>query len=68
MPRPLRAAAGGFIYHAVNRANGRMRIFHKDEDYQAFEDLLAEAVELTATRLLAYCLMPAPKKGPEKGA
>jgi putative transposase len=58
MPRPLRAAAGGFIYHAVNRANGRMRIFHKDEDYQAFEHLLADAVERTGTRLLAYCLMP----------
>jgi len=58
MGRPLRVAAGGFIYHAVNRANGRTRIFAKDEDYQAFERILAEAVERTGTRLLAYCLMP----------
>jgi hypothetical protein len=37
MPLPLRAAAGGLIDHAVNRANGRLRISHQDEDYQAFE-------------------------------
>ncbi len=65
MPRPSRAAAGGFTDHAVNRANRRMRIFRKDEDYQAFEDILASAVERTGTRLLAYYLMPDPKKGPD---
>ena len=24
------------IYHVLNRGNGRMRIFHKAEDYEAF--------------------------------
>ena len=35
-----------------------MTIFHKPDDYAAFERVLAEAVERTKTRLLAYCLMP----------
>jgi len=42
----------------LNRANARMTIFEADSDYQAFEDVLAQAVERTETRLLAYCLMP----------
>ncbi len=36
----------------------RMTIFEDDADYEAFETVLAEAVERTRTRLLAYCLMP----------
>jgi REP-associated tyrosine transposase len=58
MGRPKRAADGGLIYHVLNRANARMRIFDKAADYEAFEEVLAEAVERTSTRLLAYCLMP----------
>lgn len=34
-----------------------MTIFKKDADYEAFEDVLTEAVERTQPRLLAYCLM-----------
>ena len=58
MGRPHRAAAGGYVYHVLNRANARMRIFEDDDDYRAFERVLAEAVERTETRLLAYCVMP----------
>ena len=32
-------------------------MFHKDEDYAAFERVMAEAYERTPTRILAYCLM-----------
>lgn len=42
----------------LNRANARMTIFADDGDYVAFEKVLAEAVERTETRLLAYCIMP----------
>jgi putative transposase len=35
-----------------------MTIFEDKGDYEAFENVLAEAVERTATRLLAYCLLP----------
>jgi len=58
MGRPLRTATGGLVYHVLNRANGRMRIFHKPEDYDAFERIVEEAAERVAMRVLAYCLMP----------
>ena len=57
MGRPKRAADGGLIYHVLNRSNARMPIFEKDGDFEAFERVLAEAVERTQTRLLAYCVL-----------
>ncbi len=48
----------GYVYHVLNRANARIDIFNNDEDYEAFERVLAQAVEQTQTRLLAYCMMP----------
>ncbi len=58
MGRALRTVAGGFAYHVLNRANARMRIFYKPEDYEAFERILVEAVRRTKMRLLSYCVMP----------
>ena len=58
MPRPPRAAEGGLIYHALNRANARAALFETDEDYAAFERVLAQAVARHDMRLLAYCVMP----------
>ena len=45
MGRPHRAAEAGYVYHVLNRANARMTIFADKGDYQAFERVLAEAVE-----------------------
>ena len=58
MGRAHRAAEGGYVYHVLNRANARMTIFADAGDYEAFEKVLAEAVERTGTRLLAYTLLP----------
>lgn len=58
MGRPPRAAEGGLIYHALNRANGRLALFEVDADYDAFLGVLAEAVTRHAVRLLAFCVMP----------
>ncbi len=58
IPRPRRAAEGGLIYQALNRANARLAIFQTDEDYAAFQRVFAEAVVRHRIRLLAYCLMP----------
>lgn len=58
MARTPRNAIGDMVYHVLNRANGRMRIFQKGRDYQAFEKLLAEAKGKYPMRILAYCLMP----------
>ena len=58
MARPLRRAPGGLVYHVLNRANARRRIFDGNEDYLAFERVLAEARTRVPMRLLAWCLMP----------
>ncbi|MGH7231222.1 MAG: transposase [Nitrospiraceae bacterium] len=58
MGRPLRAAVGGVIYHILNRANGRLPLFEKPGDYEAFEKVLAQAHERFPMRTLAYCMMP----------
>lgn len=46
------------IYHVLNRGNGCMRLFHKEDDYDAFERVLAEGLERYPLDLLTYCLMP----------
>lgn len=58
MPRRLRHAAGGFVYHVLNRGVGRATIFEKATDYDAFVRVLTEAQAWQPMRVLAYCLMP----------
>jgi putative transposase len=58
MPKKLRNAPGGVIYHVLNRAVARIKIFRTDKDYAAFENAMAEAVERERMRLLAYVVMP----------
>jgi putative transposase len=57
MPRPTRAVEAGVIYHVLNRGNGRMMLFHKDEDFLAFEKVLGQALQRWPVDLLTYCLM-----------
>jgi putative transposase len=40
MPRRKRVSTGGFVYHVLNRAVARQRIFRKQADYLAFEQVL----------------------------
>ncbi len=40
MPRTARSIEAGTVYHVLNWGNGRMRLFHKDGDYEAFERVL----------------------------
>jgi putative transposase len=54
----LRTAPGGFVYHVLNRGNGKRRIFEGDRDYLAFERVLAEMQERVSMRILAWCVMP----------
>ena len=44
MPRTARSIEAGMIYHVLNRGNGRMRLFHKEGDYDAFERVLSEGL------------------------
>ena len=58
MPRTARGASGGIVYHVLNRGNGRMRIFRKPEDYQAFCTLLVEGRRRADVEVFGFCLMP----------
>ena len=58
MPRTARVAPGGMVFHVLNRGVGRMRLFAKDADFEAFERIVAKTLETRAMRVLAYCLMP----------
>ncbi|MEK7564323.1 MAG: transposase [Patescibacteria group bacterium] len=58
MPRIERVDVGGEIYHVINRANSRVKIFDNDGDYKNLEAILEEAVTKFDMRLLAYCIMP----------
>jgi putative transposase len=57
MPRSKRIAKGNIVYHIINRANGRLKIFKKPDDFIVFEQVLAEAVEQFSMRLCGYCIM-----------
>ena len=58
MPRTARASAANLCYHVLNRGNNRASVFHKDGDFDAFVDLLAEAKLRNPMRILAYCVLP----------
>jgi putative transposase len=46
------------VYHVLNRGNGRLRLFLKEGDYEAFEQVLVEGLKRYPVDLLTYCLMP----------
>ena len=58
MARRTRCTDAGYVYHVLNRAVGRSTLFHKPGDYTAFENILKEAWQRTAMRLLSYVIMP----------
>ena len=58
MPRTARVAPGGLVYHIMNQAAGRRRLFRKDADFEAFEQVMLEAHERCPLRILSYCFMP----------
>jgi putative transposase len=58
MPRTARAAVGGIVYHILNRGNGRMGIFRKPADFQAFLTVLTQAREHANVDVFGFCLMP----------
>ena len=58
MPRPPRADEAGGLYHTLNRGNLRASIFHKEGDFEAFEQILSEALQIHEIELFAYQLMP----------
>lgn len=58
MPRHARQTPAGYVYHALNRATARLKLFRKPTDYNAFLRVFDEALERHPIRVLGYCLMP----------
>jgi len=46
------------VYHVLNRANFRSRLFRQRAHYEDFLDIVEETLEFVPMRILAYCLMP----------
>ena len=58
MPRSARQSLGGEVYHVLNRAALRYRMFRTDKDFLAFEQLLCQAHDrFPGVRVLAWCVM-----------
>ncbi len=59
MPRRARYTPGGYCYHVLNRAVGRMQLFDDEGDCLAYVRVLVAGLErYPQARLLSYCLMP----------
>ena len=58
MPRPPRADEAGELYHVLNHGESHDDIFHEESDFDAFELVLHEALQLFHVELFSYQLMP----------
>jgi len=47
-------------FHVLKRGVGRMRLFNKDRDYEAFEEIVAKTLLSCPMRICAYCLAGKP--------
>ena len=46
------------VFHVLNRGVARMQLFEKTADYQAFEQVLRDALDQSPMRICAYAVMP----------
>jgi len=58
MPRRPRSRNSGLVFHVLNRAAKRARLFDGAADYEAFERVLSTALDRGDVALFAYCIMP----------
>ena len=58
MPRTARVAPGGMVFHVLSRGVGRMQLFEKAADHQAFEQVLRDNLDRSPMRICAYAVMP----------
>jgi putative transposase len=57
MPKTARVAPGGFVYHVLNGSMGRMHMFRKELDFEAFERVMVEAHLRQPIRILSYYVL-----------
>jgi len=58
MPRPTRIDVAGEVYHVINRANARSRIFANDGDFNAVIETLEETLKKIPIEIFSFCIMP----------
>jgi len=58
MARQPRVAPAGYVYHVMNRADGRTVLFRTDKDIEAFEQVLVQVAQEESLQILGYCLLP----------
>jgi len=58
MARLARVVVPGMPHHVTQRGNRRQQTFFRDDDYQAYLDLMAEWCGEHEVQIWAYCLMP----------
>ena len=58
MPYRHRKGTAGLVFHVLNRAVRRARLFNHGADYAAFLTTFREAQARIPLRILAYCIMP----------
>jgi len=46
------------VFHVLNRGVGRMRLFGKDRDFEAFEEIIEKTLQTCPMRICSYLLMP----------
>ena len=46
------------VFHVLNRGVGRMNLFAKEGDYEAFERCIEKTLETCPMRICGYCLLP----------
>ena len=45
------------MYHVLNRSVGKMHLFGKDADFEAFQRVMIEAHQQHPIRILSYCVL-----------
>ena len=58
MGRKPRIPIDGGVYHITSRGHNRFRLFHEDEDYKIYKDIIRKYKERFEFDLFHYCFMP----------
>ncbi|HUG99778.1 MAG TPA: transposase [Gammaproteobacteria bacterium] len=58
MARVPRKFLAGHCYHVMNRGNGGTTVYFDQRDFDAFLQIIGQAQDRLAMRVLAVCLMP----------
>ncbi|WP_350333456.1 transposase [Coralliovum pocilloporae] len=58
MARLARIVVPGLPHHVTQRGNRREQVFFSGDDYQAYADLLSDALRVSGSEIWSWCLMP----------